>query len=163
MLLGNLTCCVYLALFFQTVQYLYFDLVRIKCVLLFRPTKFNFQPLFDSTAQCVLVVLWGLALTARMICGSSRSPWVCWYSSSRASSAPPNTRLPLSQMPFAVSEQPLKSGSIHSVISLGVLRYHLRFGSSSCSISIESSWPADLDYLSFRSIPRRWVILSDMV
>ena len=42
MLLGNLTCCVYLALFFWTVQYLYFDLVRIKCVLLFRPTKFNF-------------------------------------------------------------------------------------------------------------------------
>ena len=31
----------------------------------------------------------------------------------------------------------------------------LRFGSSSCSIwtSFESSWPADLDYLSFGSIP----------
>ena len=35
---------------------------------------------------------------------------------------------------------------------------NLRFGSSSCSIwtsytSFESSWPADLDYLSFGSVP----------
>ena len=44
----------------------------------------------------------------------------------------------------------------------------LRFGSFSCSIwtgytSFESSRPADLDYLSFGSIPWRCVILSDIV